>query len=268
MVDNEIETIAEENKTPKEVPKKLPKETPKNVPKKEAPKKVSKADSKQKDAPESTAPAESGASGGDGSAIKIKMYGKYDCSEVRVSDEGLREYINTRSMYIPFSSVRHTKKRFWKKKLHIVERLINKLAVAGHCGPGSKHLFTSGRNTGKKTMLSNAVEDAFSKIHKRTKKNPVQVLVNAIENIAPKGEVTSVTFGGVKRPVAVDTAPQRRVDVSLSLLSKGVFNKSHGNRNSLSQILAEELVLAAENDPKSFAIEKRINIERQAEASK
>jgi small subunit ribosomal protein S7 len=199
---------------------------------------------------------------------RVKLYGKYDCAEVRVVDVGLQEYINISSVYIPFTAARHTKKRFWKRKLHIVERLINKMGVAGHSGASGKHMFTSGRNTGKKIMLSNVIEKAFSRIYEKTQKNPVQVLVDAIENAAPRGEVTSVVFGGVRRPVAVDTSPQRRLDLALSSLSKSIFSKSHGNKKALSDLVAEELLFAASNDPKSSAIEKRINAERQAEASR
>jgi len=213
--------------------------------------------------------AESGSAAAEAApAPNVKLFGKYDCTEVRVVDVGLREYINISSIYVPFTAARHTKKRFWKRKLHVVERLINKMAVAGHSGASGKHIFTSGRNTGKKIMLSNIVEKAFNRIYEKTKRNPVQVLVDAIENAAPRGEVTSVEFGGVRRPVAVDTAPQRRFDLALSSLSKGVFSKSHGNKKELSDLLADELIFAASNDPKASAIEKRINAERQAEASR
>ena len=46
-----------------------------------------------------------------------------------------------------------------------------------------------------------------------TKLNPVQVFVNAIENAAPREEVTRLKYGGIAVPKAVDVSPSRRVDV-------------------------------------------------------
>lgn len=198
----------------------------------------------------------------------IKLFGKWDCDSIKVSDEGLREFINLKPMIVPFTSGRHTKKQFWKQRLHIVERLINKLLVSGHTSMGRKHMFTSGRNSGKKLMISKVVKGAFERIEEKTKSNPVQVYIKALENSAPKAETTSVEMGGVRRPVAVDVSPQRRIDLALSLISKGAVRKAIGSARTLEDCLAEELLLASNADLKSFSIEKKESIERQAESSR
>jgi small subunit ribosomal protein S7 len=197
-----------------------------------------------------------------------KLFGKYDFVSVAVSAPGLVEYINLKPLYLPHSGGKHVKKRFWKNKLNIVERLVNKMSVTGHSSLSRKHIFTSGRNTGKKQKIITIVEEAFDRISKRTGKNPVEILVRAIERVAPRGETTSVQMGGVRRPVAVDVSPQRRVDIALSLITKGCFNRSRGSNRSLTDCLVEELINASNGDMKSFAVEKKENIERQAEAAK
>jgi small subunit ribosomal protein S7 len=196
-----------------------------------------------------------------------KLFDKYDFA-VEVKEPGLVGYINLRPIIVPHSGGKHVKKRFWKNKVNIVERLINKISVTGHSSMSRKHIFTSGRNTGKKQKAIGMVEDAFDRIYKKTGKNPIEVLVRAIENSAPRGETTSVQMGGVRRPVAVDVSPQRRVDLALGLITKGCFNKSRGSNRNMTEVLTDELIAAGANDPKSFAVEKKVNTERQAEAAK
>ncbi|MFH0961455.1 MAG: 30S ribosomal protein S7 [archaeon] len=196
-----------------------------------------------------------------------KLFGKYDYA-VQVNAPGLAEYINLRPTILPHSGGRHVKKRFWKNKINIVERLINKISVTGHSSLSRKHIFTSGRNTGKKQKAIAAVSAAFDQISAKTGKNPIELLVRAIENSAPRGETTAVMMGGVRRPVSVDVSPQRRVDLALGIITKGCFNKSRGSNRNLTMVLVDELIAAAANDPKSFAVEKKINTERQAEAAK
>jgi small subunit ribosomal protein S7 len=196
-----------------------------------------------------------------------KLFDKYSF-DVQVTAPGLIEYINLKPIIVPHSGGRHVKKRFWKNKLSIVERLVNKMSVTGHSSLSRKHIFTSGRNTGKKQKAITIVEGAFDDIFKKTGKNPIEILVRAIENSAPRGETTSVQMGGVRRPVAVDVSPQRRVDLALGLITKGCFNRSRGSNRNMRQVLVEELIAASNNDPKSFAVEKKVNTERQAEAAK
>lgn len=196
-----------------------------------------------------------------------KLFNKYEYS-VQVNAPGLVEYINLRPVIVPHTGGKHVKKRFWKNKLSIVERLINKIPVTGHSSLSRKHIFTSGRNTGKKQTAIAIVEEAFDRISKKTGKNPVEILVRAIENSSPRGETTAVQMGGVRRPVAVDVSPQRRVDLALGLITKGCFNRSRGSNRDMTEVLVEELIAAANNDPKSFAVDKKMNTERQAEAAK
>ena len=196
----------------------------------------------------------------------IKLYGRWDSAGILIEDPGLRPYINLTPILIPKSGGRHTSKQFWKSKQHIVERFINKLmGVTGH--EGKHHKFTSGINAGKTAIAVNAVENALLIIEKKTKKNPIEVLVQAVVHAAPRTEITAVVFGGVRRPQPVDVSPQRRVDLSLRFLSHGSFNNTIRKKKSFASAIAGEIIAAYNNDIKCYSINKKENIERQASAS-
>lgn len=193
----------------------------------------------------------------------MKLFGKWD-SEVKVNDPGLAKYINLSSIYLPDSHGRFAKTRFGKSKMHIVERLANKLGVVGH--KGKKHWRTSEYKTGKKQMQFKIVKDAFELIEKKTKENPIKILVMAIENSAPREEVTTIEVGGIRVPKQVDVSPQRRIDLALRWITQGAFQKS--SKVGIVKALADEIINAAEGSNKSFAVSKKIEVERQAVASK
>lgn len=196
----------------------------------------------------------------------MKLFNKYDCSSVVVSDPGLKDYINIKPTILPKSQGRNETKKFWKSKAHIVERLMLKTGVAGH--KGKKHWRTSGRNTGKYTVQYKNIMKAFRIIEEKTKKNPVQLLVEAVENASPCSEVISLEYGGIKHPKAVDVAPQRRVDLALRWMTQGAHQTSANKKITYSQALANIIMQTASNDPKSFAVNKKTETERQAIASR
>ena len=194
----------------------------------------------------------------------MKLFGKWE-NKAEINDPGLIKYINLRDIYIPHSHGRNAKYRFGKSKMHIVERLINKLTIVGH--KGKKHWRTSEFKTGKKVMAMDIVKNAFEIIEKRTKKNPIEVLVKAIENSAPREEVTTIEIGGVRVPKQVDISPQRRVDLALRWITQGAYQNSVNNIR-IEKALADEIINAYENNNKSFAVSKKTEVERQAAASK
>ena len=104
-------------------------------------------------------------------------------------------------------------------------------------------------------------------INKRTKQNPVQVLVKAVENTSPREETTRIRYGGIGFQVAVDIAPQRRVDLSLGFLTRGTMQSAFKNKRSLAECLANEIIFASEEDTRSFALQKKEEKERVAKAA-
>lgn len=200
---------------------------------------------------------------------QLKLFGEYDLNEVKVEDISLRPYLNLEPILTPVTYGRDIKKQFWKSKKPIVERLIGKLMVPGH--RGKKHWRTSNHKTGKLTTIYNIVREAFSMIERKTGENPVQILVKAIENSAPREGITTIEYGGVRYPKPVEISPQRRVDLALRWIAHGAFAASSkaGTDKSISQTLAQEIISASKNNSSnSFSVKKKGELERQAEASR
>lgn len=198
--------------------------------------------------------------------MDIKMFGKYSVAAVSVADPSLRDYVSLRPLLVPRTYGRHAGERLKKAKVNIVERLINKLFSPGH--KSKKHWKTSKVCTGKSETNSKVVEQVFEIIEKKTKKNPIEVLVKAIENSGPREEVTVIEVGGIRIPKQVDTAPQRRVDMALRWIVQGTFQAVSGKKASVVTTLADELIAAANDESKSYAVGKKVETERQAAASK
>ncbi|MCY0874059.1 MAG: 30S ribosomal protein S7 [Acidianus infernus] len=188
------------------------------------------------------------------SKLDIRVFGKWD-TKVEIRDPSLKKYISLMPVYLPHTGGRHEHRRFGKSRVPIVERLINQL-------------MRPGRNKGKKFLAYSIVKAAFEIIAARTGQNPIQILVRAIENSAPREEVTRIMYGGIVYYVAVDVAPQRRVDLALRYLVEGARTASFNNPKPIDEALAEEIIAASSNDPKSYAIRKKEEIERIALSSR
>ncbi len=194
------------------------------------------------------------------------MFNRWDIEGVKVIDAGLQAYINLEPRIIPRTGGRNVKTQFGKTKASIVERLMNKLMVPGH--KGKKHRITSGRAGGKAVRAYKIVEKAFLIIEQQTKKNPIEVLIKAIENAAPREEVNTIEYGGAVYPQPVEMSPQRRVDFALRLMTQGAYQKSFNAKKKIEETLAEEIIRAYNCDNKSVAIAKKLEIERQTDASR
>ncbi len=195
------------------------------------------------------------------------IFGKWE-SKAEVTDPGLRKYISLKPRITMNNQGRHVKKEGGKSKVHIVERLINSLMIGGTGRKIGGRVIRGRGGCGKKAKMTKIVEKAFEIVHKKTKQNPIQILVKAIENSAPREETTRVKYGGIVTPIAVDTSPQRRVDFALRNIGRAVAIRSFDNKKSAEEALAEELILAANNDSQSYAISRKIEVERIAKSSR
>ena len=185
----------------------------------------------------------------------VKLFGEWSFKGIGVKDLGLQRYVSLKPVVIPHSMGRHEHKRFRKASINIVERLAN-------------NLMRPGKNAGKKAKVMNMVHHAFQIVNLRTGKNPIEVLVKAVENSAPCEDTTRISMGGIVYHLSVDVAPQRRVDLALRHLADGARQAAVNNPRSIEECLAEEIILAGNNDMKSFAVAKRHEIERVAQASR
>lgn len=196
---------------------------------------------------------------------EFKIFDLYDLKDVKIEDPGLKSVINLKPKLILKSQGRNVQK-LGQIKINIVERLMNKLAVAGH--RGKKHRIVFGHSTGKYSKNMRIVLDSFKLIEQRTKQNPVQVLVKAIENSAPRDETTAIEYGGARYPQAVDVSPLRRVNVALRHIIHGASNRAFNKKKNITQGLADEIILTSENNGESFAIKKKNESEKQADSAR
>jgi small subunit ribosomal protein S7 len=132
-----------------------------------------------------------------------------------------------------------------------------------------KVIRTDGRLQGKKTRTLGIVEKAFAIIENRTKKNPVQLLVDAAQNAAPREDFTRVSMGGVSYQVAVDVSASRRLDMALRNLALAAIMGAFDRKKTLPEALADEIEFTAKGDANtSYAIKKRDETERMARSSR
>ncbi len=183
------------------------------------------------------------------------LFNKWDLGEVQITDPSLVRYVSLSPVIVPHSTGKYTRQEFNKANMLVVERLINRL-------------MKSEMNTGNKQLAIRIVRDAFDIVHKKTKKNPVQVLVEAIANTGPREETVRLKYGGINVPKSVDTAPIRRVNTSLYFLSEAVYKAAHKSKKPVAACLADELIAASKGDQKTFSVNKKEERERIAKSAR
>ncbi len=196
--------------------------------------------------------------------VNIKLFNKWDTNKIEVTDIGLSRVISLKpSAVIPVTFGRHEHQRLKKSDVNIIERLANKMMHFG-----KKYAKNTGRMGGKKARVLNVVRTALDIINVETGKNPVELLVRAIENASPNEDTTRIVYGGVVYHVSVDVAPLRRVDLALRFIAEGVREATYSNPQTIEEALAREIILASNNDMASHAVKKKNEQERIAMASR
>ncbi len=183
------------------------------------------------------------------------LFGKYPFEGVEVHDPGLLPYLYLHPVYAPHSEGRLAGRPFLKARMHLVERLAN-------------HLMKGGKFTGKKSKALSTVKAAFDEIAAKDGKNPLQVLVDAVENAAPREEVTRLQFGGISVPRAVDASPARRLNVAIRNLALGAIQASRKSTKPIHSCLADEIRLAAKGDLTAFSVGRKEEVERVAQSAR
>ncbi|WP_251342344.1 30S ribosomal protein S7 [Haloplanus halophilus] len=202
----------------------------------------------ESETPEPDAPA-----GSEDQDTDALLFGVWETDDIAYEDPSTQRYINVTP--IAHTMGRHASKQFQKSEISIVERLINRL-------------MQTEENTGKKQQAMRIVRDAFELVHEQTEESPVQVLVTAVENAAPREETVRLKYGGISVPQAVDVAPQRRVDQALKFLAEGTYRGSYKTPTSAAEALANQLTGAADYDVGTYAINQKEEAERVAAAAR
>ena len=191
------------------------------------------------------------------------LFNKWSTGEIEIQDSGLKNVIALDPATIPISFGRHEHQRLKKAEVHIIERLVNKLMHFG-----KKYAKNTGRMGGKKGRMIKTVKTSLDLIHYETGKNPVELLIRAIENAAPNEDTTRIVYGGVVYHVSVDVAPLRRIDLALRFIAEGVRESTYSNPKTIEEALAKEIITASTNSMESHSVKKKNEQERIAMSSR
>jgi len=194
----------------------------------------------------------------------MKIFDLYGVEDVKIEDPSLKRYINL-DVKLVLKTRGRERERFGQARVNIVERLINMLQVPGHRGKKHKVITVA---SGKYTKQVNTLLAAFKIIQEKTQQNPIQALVKAIENAAPRDEITVIEYGGARYPQAVDISPMRRVNIVLHHLVHGAQDRVLNKKKNVAQALAEEIILASSGSMDSLAMTKKNETEKQADSAR
>ena len=183
------------------------------------------------------------------------IFQKYSTENILIRDMGLKRYLNLNPIIVPHTDAKYANRKFGKSKLNIVERLIN-------------GMMRTGRYQGKKSKSYRLVKEAFAILEQKTKTNPLQVLIMAIENSSPREETTRLIFGGISVAKAVDISPARRLDIAVRNICSGAISSTRKNRKAVAECFADEVIMASKNDVNSYAIRKKDELERVAQSAR
>jgi small subunit ribosomal protein S7 len=116
---------------------------------------------------------------------------------------------------------------------------------------------------GKKSVAERIIYGALDQIKKKSTKEPLEVFVQALNNVKPMVEVKSRRVGGANYQVPVEVRPIRRMALAMRWLRDAARGRGE---KSMQQRLASELSEAAEG--RGGAMKKREEVHRMAEANK
>ena len=118
-------------------------------------------------------------------------------------------------------------------------------------------------HSGKKSTAAGIIYSSLDLVEARAKREPLEVLDQAIRNVAPTVEVKPRRVGGANYQVPVEVPPDRR----LSLAMRWILTAARARPGkSMAEKLAGELLDAAGNQ--GAAIKRREEVHKMAEANR
>ena len=117
--------------------------------------------------------------------------------------------------------------------------------------------------SGKKSVAESIVYGALDLVEERTKRDPIEVFDEALENIAPMVEVKSRRVGGATYQVPIEVRPERKLALAMRWLTDAARKRGE---KSMDARLAGEILDALES--RGSAVKKREDVHRMAEANK
>ncbi|MFN4245343.1 MAG: 30S ribosomal protein S7 [Brevinematia bacterium] len=116
---------------------------------------------------------------------------------------------------------------------------------------------------GKKLKAQNIVYKALELVREKTKKDPIEILEKAIENLKPQLEVRSRRVGGATYQVPMEVRPERALSLAIRWLVSACREQQG---RPMFQKLADEIINAY-NETGS-AVKKKIETHKMAEANR
>ena len=116
---------------------------------------------------------------------------------------------------------------------------------------------------GKKGVAQKVVYGAFDIISEKTGKNPLEVFIQALDNIMPTLEVKARRVGGATYQVPIEVRPNRRQTLGLRWLTN--YSRARSEK-TMRERLAGEIMDAANN--LGSAVKKREDTHKMAESNK
>ncbi len=116
---------------------------------------------------------------------------------------------------------------------------------------------------GEKSTAQKIVYKAFDIIKEKTKKEPLEVFEQALENAAPLLEVKSKRVGGATYQVPREVKGERRMTLAMRWIIQSARSKKG---KPIRERLAAELIDASQNQ--GWAVKKKQDTHRMAEANR
>ncbi len=116
---------------------------------------------------------------------------------------------------------------------------------------------------GKKSLAENIVYGALEIVEEKTRREPLPLFHEALENVMPTVEVRSRRVGGATYQVPVEVRAERRKALAIRWLV-GAARKR--NEHTMRERLAGELLDASSN--RGSAVKKREDTHKMAEANR
>ena len=117
--------------------------------------------------------------------------------------------------------------------------------------------------SGKKSTAEKILYGALDTIASRSKKDPLELFTQAIDNVRPMVEVKSRRVGGATYQVPVEVRPDRRTALAMRWLLQ--YGRARGEK-SMADRLANELISASKGE--GSTIKKKEDTHKMAEANK
>jgi small subunit ribosomal protein S7 len=146
-------------------------------------------------------------------------------------------------------------RRAYKKHIIEPDRLYNDVLVS--------KMINKVMQEGKKSTAQTIVYKSFEIIKEKTKKEPLEVFRQAIENVSPLLEVKPKRIGGATYQVPMEVRGDRKIALAFRWILDAARSKKG---KAMAEKLAQELMDCLNNE--GSAIKKKNDTHRMAEANK